>query len=382
MLPWIISLLSKKNINQTLFMPKKVLFITSGMCKGGAETQLLKVALFLKSLQYNVLIISLTPIDEFDIDYKKEGIPVVFLKSWKIYSLSNFSLLYKTVKDFKPNTVIAFMFIAIIFARLLKKIFHFKLISSIRIGVLTKKWYIPFRATTGLDDAVVYNSLASKLNFEDNGLIDKKGIVINNGISVPDLKNNSNLSLPKGQFVWVCVAHFRWNKDYKTLFKAIAILKGLNFRVDIIGEYNAQNSPLNIIKELKIQDYVRVLGFKQNATQYLEYADAFVLSSFSEGMPNALLEAMAYSKPVVVTNIDCNNELLHGSKCGFLSEKENEQDLAAKMLKMMRMTAQERASLGQKGRIHVQENFSEAGVMKSWLSIIQEHSPKDDLLIN
>jgi glycosyltransferase involved in cell wall biosynthesis len=91
---------------------------------------------------------------------------------------------------------------------------------------------------------------------------------------------------------------------------------------------------------------------------------------------------MAYGKPVVVTNIDCNNELLHGSKCGFLSEKENEQDLAAKMLKMMRMTAQERASLGQKGRIHVQENFSEAGVMKSWLSIIQEHSPKDDLLIN
>ena len=363
-------------------MKKKVLFITSGMCKGGAETQLLKIAFFLKSLNYTVRIISLTPINEFDIDYEKEGISVLFLKSWKWNTFSNSRLLYKTVKAYQPNVVIAFMFIAIIFARLLKKLLQFKLISSIRCAVLNKKWYIPFKITTGLDDAIVYNSLASKNNFEVNRLVNTIGVVINNGISLPEQKNLINLRLPKGNFVWVCVAHFKWQKDYNTLFKAIAILKGLNFRVDIIGGYTANTSPIKIIHALKIQDHVNLLGFKQNASHYLEYADAFVLSSFSEGMPNALLEAMAYSKPVVVTNIDCNREVVEASGSGFLSQKENEHDLAIKMLNMMRLSLKERTELGQNGRAYIQKNFAEDNVMNSWLNIIKQHSSTQDLILN
>ena len=363
-------------------MSKKVLFITSGMCKGGAETQLIKVALYLKSINYTVKIISLTPINEFDLDYDKEGIPVVFLQSWKYHPLKNLNKLYQTLKLYQPDIVVAFMFIAIIFARLLKKIFQFKLISSIRIAVLTKKWYIPFRATSGLDDAIVYNSLASKINFEKHGYVSTKGTIINNGISIPDAKNLTNLKLPKGKFVWVCIAHFRWNKDYNTLFKAIEILKGLNFRVDIIGEYNNGYDPMRTIKDLKIEDYVNLLGFKQNASHYLAYADAFVLSSFSEGMPNALLEAMAYQKPVVVTDIDCNNEVLKASQGGFLFEKENAHDLAVKMLDMMRLTVHERNALGEKGRAYIQSNYAEESVMENWLNLINHHSKAQKLILN
>jgi len=363
-------------------MSKKVLFITSGMCKGGAETQLIKVALYLKSINYTVKIISLTPINEFDIDYDKEGIPVVFLKIWRYYPIKNLNLLYQILKSYQPDIVVAFMFIAIIFARLLKKIFRFKLISSIRIAVLTKKWYIPFRATSGLDDIIVYNSLASKINFEKHGYVSTKGTIINNGISIPDTINLANLKLPKGKFVWICIAHFRWNKDYNTLFKAIEILKGLNFRVDIIGEYNNGYDPMRTIKDLKIQDHVNLLGFKQNAAHYLAYADAFVLSSFSEGMPNALLEAMAYQKPVVVSNIDCNNEVLEASNGGFLFQKENAHDLAVKMLNMMRLTPNERNALGANGRAYIQKNYAEESVMKHWSNLINHQFKAEKILLN
>jgi glycosyltransferase involved in cell wall biosynthesis len=361
---------------------KRVLFITSGMCKGGAETQLLKVALYLKSIDYTVKIISLTAINEFELDYENEGISVLFLQSWKYHPIKNLNKLYQTLKSFQPDVVVAFMFIAIIFARLLKMIFHFKLISSIRIAVLTKKWYIPFRVTSGLDDAIVYNSLASKIKFEKYGYVKAKGSIINNGISIPDTKNFTNLKLPKGKFVWVCIAHFRWNKDYNTLFKAIQILKGLNFRVDIIGEYNNGYDPMRTIKNLKIESHVNLLGFKQNASQYLAYADAFVLSSFSEGMPNALLEAMAYQKPVVVTNIDCNSEVLKASKAGFLFEKENAHDLAVKMLDMMRLSNYERNAIGEKGRAYIQNNFAEASVMKHWLNLINHHAEVQKITLN
>ena len=106
----------------------------------------------------------------------------------------------------------------------------------------------------------------------------------------------------------------------------------------------------------------------------MQDADAFVLSSFSEGMPNALLEAMSYAKPVVVTAIDCNKELLSQAACGLLSKIENEHDLAAKMLQMMQMTADERAELGRKGRIYIINHFAEDKVMNDWLALVRPYS--------
>jgi len=363
-------------------MSKKVLFITSSMSKGGAETQLIKVALFLKSLNYQVLTVSLKPINEFDIDFDKEGIPVIFLKNWRKYSLNNLQLFNKTIKEFRPDIVIAFMFIAIIFARLFKILLKFKLISSVRIAVLPAKWYLPFILTSGLDDILVYNSKASKINFEKYLFADKNGIVINNAISLPELMTQPIADSMAEKFVWVCLAHFRWNKDYNTLFKAISLIKHLNFRVDIIGEYTDQNNPISIIKELNIESHVNVLGFKHNATQYLDKSDAFVLSSFSEGMPNALLEAMAFSKPVVVSNIDCNIEILNASRCGFLFKKSDEYDLAIKMMEMMKMTFHERNILGLNGRNYVQKCFEEEKVMENWLTIINQFSEHKQLIMS
>jgi glycosyltransferase involved in cell wall biosynthesis len=355
-------------------MCKKVLFITASLSKGGAETQLIKISRFLSNLDYKVLIVSLKPINEFNIDYEKEGIPAIFLKSWRLHPLDNWKMLYKSTKAFGPDVVIAFMFIGIIFARLLKKLLKFNLISTIRIGVLPGKWYMPFILTSALDDVIVYNSNASQISFESKRIVKRNGIVINNGIVIPKKEINVSIDFPKETFVWICVAHFRWNKDYDTLFKAIALLKGRNFRVDIVGEYNTQSNPSGIIKRLKIQEHVNILGFKQNAGHYIKQSDAFVLSSHSEGMPNALLEAMAHSKPVLVTNIDCNNEVLEGSGCGLLSEIENEHDLASKMLKMMKMTAQQRNDMGEKGRVYIEKNFAENDVMNTWLKVINQYA--------
>jgi hypothetical protein len=97
---------------------KRVILITPSLSKGGAETQLLKIAVFLMSKGYKVLLISLKPINEFG-EMKKSGIDVVFLRKWSLHPLSNIRLMTSTVKAFKPDVMIAFMFIAIIFARLM-----------------------------------------------------------------------------------------------------------------------------------------------------------------------------------------------------------------------------------------------------------------------
>jgi glycosyltransferase involved in cell wall biosynthesis len=362
-------------------MKRKVLFITSSLSKGGAETQLIKLAVFLKSLNFEVSIISLKAINEFEIDYEKEGIPVLFIDHWYRNPLKNLQTIYTKIKSFKPDVVIAFMFVAILFARFYKLLLKYKLISSVRIGVLPTKWYLPYLLSNGLDDVLIYNSYASKLNFEKILFADKNGLVINNGISIPNLQDCHIVKADSEQFVWVCLAHFRWNKDYNTLFKAVQLLKGFNFRVDIIGEYTLKNSPLEYIKSLNISSHVNVLGFKQNVSQYLKSADAFVLSSFSEGMPNALLEAMAFCKPVVVSDIDCNAEILDVSRCGFLFGCSNEHDLAKKMIDMMNLSQEQRMNLGMRGRSYIQNHFAEKKVMNSWLNLINQYSKNRELIL-
>lgn len=349
---------------------RRVILLTPSMSKGGAETQLLKLALFLKSEGEQVLIISLKPIDEFQEVLEKSGLEVVFLKSWSGHFISNLRMLYERLKEFKPHVLIAFMFIAIIFARLLKMRLKYKLISSIRISVLPAKWYLPFKMTTGLDDAVVYNSAASKINFESRNPRLKQGMVIHNGIFIPE---DVSGMVEKGEvFKWICVGHFRWNKDYPTLFKAIALIKDRNFSVDIIGELGGISWPYQMIEDLNIQERVNLIGFKPDASVYLRQSDAFVLSSFSEGMPNAVLEAMAHALPVLVTDIDGNRELLSAVKCGFLVEKEDEYDLAGKMLNVMNMKNEQRKELGENGRKYIEAEFSEAVVMEQWKTLIEK----------
>jgi glycosyltransferase involved in cell wall biosynthesis len=350
--------------------PKRVILLTPSMSKGGAETQLLKLALFLKSEGEQVLIISLKPIDEFKEVLEKSGLEVLFLKSWSRHFISNLRLLYGRVKRFKPDVLIAFMFIAIIFARLLKMRLKFKLISSIRISVLPAKWLMPFKMTMGLDDAVVYNSTASRINFESRNPRLKQGMVIHNGIFIPEEVSSI---VEKGEvFKWICVGHFRWNKDYPTLFKAIALIKDRNFTVDILGELGGATWPYQMIEELHIQERVNLIGFKPEASVYLKQSDAFVLSSFSEGMPNAVLEAMAHALPVLVTDIDGNRELLKAVRCGFLFEKQDEYDLAGKLLNIMNITEAERKTLGESGRQYLKTEFSEAVVMQQWKALIEK----------
>ena len=353
-------------------MFQRVILITPSMSKGGAETQLVKLALHLQANFSKVLIISLKPIDEFNGELKKLGLNVLFLKSWPNHSIANLIFIYKTIRKFRPDIVIAFMFIAIIFARLFKLIFKFKLISTIRISVIQKKWYLPFKITSGIDDAIVYNSFASKKNFENKKLVKNFGIIINNGITLPLLKQKRAFDNQNHQFIWICVAHFRWNKDYNTLFKAIALIKDRNFKINIIGELNGETWPYKLIQDLKIQNHVNILGFKQDIGNYLDQADAFVLSSFSEGMPNAILEAMAHAKPIVVSSIDGNTELITESKCGLLCQKQNEYAMAENMIKVMDMTTEERLYYGLNGRKYIESNFKEERVMGNWMSLINQ----------
>ena len=91
--------------------------------------------------------------------------------------------------------------------------------------------------------------------------------------------------------VFIHVGRFYPEKNQKRMFDAIEILhkNGKEFLLIVLG-INYKNSPY---MELNKTNYIKILGAKNNVTDYLACADYFLLSSDWEGLPLAMLEAMS-----------------------------------------------------------------------------------------
>ncbi|WP_316843050.1 glycosyltransferase [Pedobacter gandavensis] len=350
---------------------KRIILLSPSLSKGGVETQLLSIASDLHSRGFDLLIISLKPKNEFDLSFKRLGLKVATLNNWRNEPYKNWKRLNRLFSIHKPDLVIAFMFAAILFSRMLKRRHGFKLISAIRTSVIPNKWHLLMKLSKMMDDEVVFNSAAGKASFERLNLVRKESKVIHNLITMPSV----SMIVPQKHavFTWVCVAHFSWNKDYLTLFEAIALLKPGSFRVDIIGGLNEASWPYQMVLDLGIKKYVRLLDFQQEPSLYLHSADAFVLSSHSEGMPNAIIEAMSHGKPIVATAIDGITELVGNAGCGMLTKKRNAKDLAEKMKAMMALSATERHQLGHKGKLYVEQHFNKEKIMTQWVEMINKN---------
>lgn len=105
-------------------------------------------------------------------------------------------------------------------------------------------------------------------------------------------------------------------KGWNNLLKAFKVLSQRqdNIRLILIGDGELKDKIKALIEELGIAEKVLLPGFQENPFKYISKADIFVLSSFYEGFPNTLVEAMACEKPVIAT--DCPSgpaEILQGT---------------------------------------------------------------------
>lgn len=122
--------------------------------------------------------------------------------------------------------------------------------------------------------------------------------------------------------VLLAIGRLNQAKDYPTLIRAYAKLhaEGYQFRLMILGEGELRKTLEVLITDLGLShDEVQLPGFVTNPFSYLARCGVLVLSSYYEGLPGVLIEAMACGAPVVST--DCPNgprEILEGGLWGVL----------------------------------------------------------------
>lgn len=105
-----------------------------------------------------------------------------------------------------------------------------------------------------------------------------------------------------------------------------------HFVLRIVGDGPLKSEIYRLAERLGISDHVELVGSvpPEEVGRHLEWADAFVLPSESEGRSNALMEAMAAELPVIASDIAGSQELV-GNHCGFLFENGNTDDLAKRL---------------------------------------------------
>ncbi len=102
-------------------------------------------------------------------------------------------------------------------------------------------------------------------------------------------------------------------------------------RFVLTGDGPLENELRKLASRLGVEKYVRFLGWRKDAKKVLSGYDVFVQTSLWEGLSLSIMEAMAAEKPVVVTDIKGNNELVVDGETGFLVPPKQPEKLAEKI---------------------------------------------------
>lgn len=162
-------------------------------------------------------------------------------------------------------------------------------------------------------------------------------------------------------------------KNFHLLIRAFARIapKFPEHKLVIYGKGGLLDSLRSLAEELGVGERVEFPGYVSDMPERLERASMFVLSSDFEGMPNALMEAMASGLPCVST--DCGGGgarfLIDNEKNGLLVPQKDEEAMAAAMERILSDKALA-ASLGNEAR-QLQETLSPEKIYGEWETVIQ-----------
>lgn len=127
-----------------------------------------------------------------------------------------------------------------------------------------------------------------------------------------------------------------------------------------------------LVEKLGLGDHVRILGNRDDIAFLMANADIFVMPSRSEGMPMALLEAMAAGLPIIATTVGGLPEVLPDPSQGLLVPPENPTELATALLQLLR-DPEKRAQMGKAARARVSQGYSLQHMYEKYLNVMEKY---------
>ncbi|MHB1739515.1 MAG: glycosyltransferase [Actinomycetes bacterium] len=156
------------------------------------------------------------------------------------------------------------------------------------------------------------------------------GVEPHSGPAASDQDVRTGLGVPVGAVLVLAVANHRPEKDYPTLIATASRLLAAHPEVVVaaVGQGPLLDHHRDLVDRASIGDRFWLLGYRPDVAELLHAADVFVLASRHEGLPVALMEAMAAGLPCVVTRVGGMPEVVRDGVDGLVVAPGNPEALA------------------------------------------------------
>jgi glycosyltransferase involved in cell wall biosynthesis len=299
---------------------------------------------------------------------REYGVEVVSLGRQGRYDLSTLPRLLQLTLQLRPDVVNGFDKTSSIHAALAATLTRGPVrVTSVNgmISGFRSWWQYGQKMTFHLSDGVIACSTPLQAKCLQQAPFIKEHLVrIYNGIPVSEytIRDQSPARQSQADSPWYAGsvgALYDPVKGLEYALRAVQVARaeGKDIRLKVIGEGPLRPAMEALSAKLGISQVVEFTGWVPNIEEYLLQTDAFVLPSLSEGLPTALLEAMAMGLPAIASGVGGVPEVVQDRISGYLVPAGDVQALAQAML-LMEADRAATSRMGQAGRLRVEKLFA------------------------
>ena len=166
-----------------------------------------------------------------------------------------------------------------------------------------------------------------------------------------------------------------WEKGFRELIDACEILQRRNFsfswKVAVLGDGQDLRDIQAYARDRGVESRFLFVGYKTDLRFYLSGFDVYVLPSYREGLPVALLEAMALGVPCIASRVRGSSELIDHEKTGLLFDVRDAEGLAVSLERMM-MDYSYATRLGKEAADKIAGLYSEEYLLPRTIEILEQ----------
>jgi glycosyltransferase involved in cell wall biosynthesis len=198
-----------------------------------------------------------------------------------------------------------------------------------------------------------------------------KIVLVYNGTSEVPRTDFSHLG--KRGFTLLFVGRLVKEKDLGTLIDAVAIARATVIDLDcwIVGRGLDRDALEARARNLGVADSVRFWGLRTDTAPFFSAADAFVMSSISEGLPMSLLQSMSLGTPSILTDVDGMGEVLRLTQSGLLTPVRDPNAFADAIIRLATDSALH-AELSARSRSEYEKRFTLDCMSEHYLKLYRD----------
>ncbi len=351
-----------------------IFILIRSLANGGAEKQSILLAKALAQ-QYAVQLIVLDslPLHEKHLQkIREEQIHVQFLKGGP---LDKFSAFRKLIRTHRADYLFSFLPSDTLLAALAGRLEGVKgIYGGVRNAFIPLKKRLVLRwLHNHLLHGTISNCHAGVRSLQKQGFRRDKFLVIHNAF---EGLAQSRTTEPDTSFVnIITVGRFVEQKNYPLALRLFKQLKDAGdlppMRYTIIGYGPLEKQIRDLIRQMGLEDDVRLLINPGQVDEHLAQADIYLSTSLFEGLSNAIMEGMSHGLPVVASRVGDNDHLVYDGKNGYLHSVEDEAGMYGSLRKLV-WDQLLRQQFGLQSALIIQRDFSFCGFQQKYIDLIED----------